>query len=677
VACLVGLSSSSTFERHVISVLLTSGRTCAKVAACCGVLRSAENEKAKAPGCTKGANTMKKQRLPLLVEMGREGGDMKKHICTWFATVAFCPSLVVALVFAPAASAQVTSNSVACQVAIDSGIVAGVQGGDNCVYKGIPYAAAPVGSLRWQPPAPVVPWSGVRSAANFGNICPQLQGATAVGNEDCLNLNIYAPEDAAGLPVIFFIHGGGNRSQSNRAEGGTSLDGTYFAEHGRVIVVVINYRLGALGWLAHPSLDAESATGTSGNYGILDQIAALRWVQRNIATFGGDPSRVMITGHSAGATDTGVLLASPLAQGLFSSAFIEGAGPANFFQRNLADYESNVGMSVVAGLGCAAAANIPACLRALPSATIVKTVPGGGTLKSGGSMYQAVVDGVVLFDTTLGTVKRGLHNRVPLIIGGADKESSSPTFIPANCIATAADYQAAVYDLFGQELGDQVLAAYPLLNYPTPRLAFVDATTDYRWIAPARMVARAAVNAQKEPVYRMLFTHAQSNPPAATALGAWHGEELMFLFHSFSSGVSGLFTPTAEELAMSDQMIGYWSRFAANHDPNGEGAVFWPEFGKNVDNKGQGNTFLDDTVQGIAKKEAYLRMDVTFTAGLGYHTAVSETLWDKVAGDTNNGHAVRSDEVKDLLPDNAGNEKFLTDADLDNSDKGNPPPLQE
>ncbi len=594
---------------------------------------------------------------------------MRKQSWIRFSSVGFWVLFFGALGYTPSARAQ----TVTCQVAIDSGVVAGVQVRNSCVYKGIPYAAAPLGTLRWRPPAPVVPWSGVRSAVNFGNICPQLQGATAVGNEDCLNLNIYAPNDAAGLPVVFFIHGGGHRSQSNRAEGGTSLDGTYFAEHGRVVVVTINYRLGALGWLAHTSLDAESATGTSGNYGILDEIAALQWVQRNIAAFGGDPSRVMITGHSAGAGDTGVLLASPLAQGLFSSVLSDGSGPANFFQQTLADYESTVGANVVTSLGCAAASDISACLHAVPSATIVKTVPGGGTLKSGGSLYQPVVDGVVLFDTTLGTVKRGLHNHVPLIIGSTDKESSFPGFIPVNGIATAADYQAAVFDLFGdlfgQQLVDQVLAAYPVSNYATPRLAFVDVSTDYRWICPARMVARAVVNSQKAPVYRLLFTHAQSNPPAATALGAWHGQELMFLFHSFTSGVSGPFTPTAAELAMSDQMIGYWSRFAANDDPNADGAVFWPEFGKNVDNQGHDNTFLDDSVQGIAKKEAYLQMDITFAAAVGYHTDVCEVLWDEVAGDTNNGHAVGSDEGKDLMPENAGNEHFLTDADFDNDDK--------
>ncbi len=590
---------------------------------------------------------------------------MRKQRWIRFTSIGFWVLFFGALGYTPSARAQ----TVTCQVAIDSGAVAGVQVGNSCAYKGIPYAAAPVGTLRWRPPAPVVPWSGVRSAASFGNICPQLQGTTAVGNEDCLNLNVYAPNDAAGLPVVFFIHGGGHRSQSNRAEGGTSLDGTYLAEHGRVVVVTINYRLGALGWLAHMSLDAESATGTSGNYGILDEIAALQWVQRNIAAFGGDPSNVMLTGHSAGAGDTGVLLASPMARGLFSSVLSDGSGPANFFQQTLADYESTVGTNVVTSLGCAAAADIPVCLRAVPSATIVKTVPGAGNLKGAGGPYQPVVDGLVLFDTTLGTVKRGLHNHVPLIIGGADKESSSPQFISANGVATPADYQTAVYDLFGQELGDQVLAAYPVSNYATPRLAFVDVSTDYRWICPARMVARAVVNSQKEPVHRLLFTHAQSNPPAATALGAWHGQELMFLFHSFTSGVSGPFTPTAAELAMSDQMIGYWSRFAANHDPNGDGAVFWPEFGKNVDNMGHDNTFLADEVQGFAKKEAYLQMDTTFVARLGYHTGVCESLWDEVAGDTNNGHALGSEGGKDLMPDNAGNEKFLTDADLDNDDR--------
>lgn len=594
---------------------------------------------------------------------------MRKQSWIRFTSVGFWALFLGALGYAPTASAQTST----CQVTIDSGVVAGVQVGNNCVYKGIPYTAPPVGALRWRPPAPVAAWSGVRSAASFGNICPQLQGTTAVGNEDCLNLNVYAPNDAAGLPVVFFIHGGGNRSQSNRAEAGESLDGRYLAEHGPVVVVTINYRLGALGWLAHPTLDIESDTGTSGNYGILDQIAALQWVRRNIAAFGGDPSRVMVTGHSAGAQDSGVLLASPLAQGLFRNILIDGAGPANFNQPTLADYEATVGADVVTKLGCAPAADILACLRAVPSATIVKTVPGAGSLKTEGGTYKPIVDGFVLHETTLQTAKEGEHNHVPLIIGNTDKEASNPAFIPVAGIPDEAAYQAAVFDLFGQQVGDQVLALYPAANYPTPRLAFVAATTDYRWTCPARRLARAVTDSQEEPVYRFVYTHAQSGPPPATTLGAWHGQELMFIFHSFTSGVSGPFTPTAAELAMSDEMIGYWSRFATNNDPNGNGKVFWPEFGKNVDNRGRGNAFLDD-VRGIAKKEAFLQIDTTFAAGLGYHTDVCENFWDKLASDTNSGHGEGSDGDKDVMPENAGNEKFLTDTDLDNSGKQSWPP---
>lgn len=498
-----------------------------------------------------------------------------------------------------------------------------------------------------------------------------------MGNEDCLNLNVFTPTNATPpLPVIFFMHGGGHRSSSNRAEGAGSLDGGYLAEHGPAVVVVINYRLGALGWLAHPALDAESATGTSGNYGILDEIFALQWVQRNIPAFGGDPSRVMITGHSAGAQDSGVLLASPLAHGLFARVLIDGGGFAQFDSPNLPAYEASLypqgaGTDVVNKLGCSTATDIPACLRAVPSATIVKTVPGvGGVFQE--STYRAILDGFVLHDNVLQTAKEGGHNHVPLIIGGGDRETANPNaYIPLNADPDDATYKADVYTLFGQQVGDQVLALYPSINYPKPRDAFVAATTDYRFLCPARQLARAVSNSQKEPVYRFVFTHAQSNPPVANAQGAWHGEELMFIFHSSTPGpaVFGPFVASADELTLSDQMIGYWSRFAANHDPNGDGAVFWPEFGKNVDNMGASNTFLDATVQGFANKEAYLQMDTTFDAGLGYHTGVCEILWDTVAGDTNNGHALGSDGVTGLMPENTGNEQFLTDADLDNDDQ--------
>jgi para-nitrobenzyl esterase len=475
-------------------------------------------------------------------------------------------------------------------------------------------------------------------------MCPQLQVIngvpTAVGNEDCLNLNVYAPTGAnQPLPVIFFMHGGGNRTNSNRAEAGESLDGQYLAEHGPVVVVAINYRLGALGFLAHPSLDAER--GTSGNYAILDQIEALKWVQRNIAAFGGDANRVTITGHSAGATDSGVLLASPLAKGLFASVLLDGDAE-HFDEPTLPDYEAILA-GIVGKLGCATPANIPACLRAIPAATIVKTVPGTGGLP--GSTYKPVVDHFVLQDTVLQTAKAGAHNHVPLVIGGTDKESSNPNaFVPRTGIDTLADYRAALDALFagvtvfGHPVTDQVLVLYPVSNYPSVRMAFVTATTDYRWVCPARRFARAVSNSQKEPVYRFLFTHAQSSPSAATVLGAWHGEELMFIFHSFTSGVSGPFTPTAAELTLSDEMIGYWTRFAAQGDPNGGSALPWFIYGKNADNNGHGHLFFDTNARGDDKKDTFLQFDTPLAEGAGYPAEVCEEFWDVLARDTNNGH---------------------------------------
>jgi para-nitrobenzyl esterase len=593
-----------------------------------------------------------------------------KYECLAAMALSFClPSAAVA----------------SCLVTIDSGDVQGALVGQTCRYLGIPYAGSPAGNGRWKPPTVVASFGGLLHAdvappSGFGPMCPQpmvVNGVTTVvGKEDCLNLNVYGPAvRTSPLPVIVFLHGGGNRMASNRAAG-VSLDGAYLAEHGSVVVVTINFRLGALGWLAHPSLDAES--GTSGNYGILDQIAALEWVQRNVAAFGGDPGRVTITGQSAGANDVGVLLASPSSKGLFATVLIEAAGELD--QPSLPDYEANVGLDVVNKLGCAGATDVPACLRAVPAATIVKTVPGSGGLA--GSTYGPVVDGIVLPQNVQQTAKEGAHNHAPLIIGGTDKESSFPGFVPLSGIDTPADYEAAVDALFagisvlGQPVADQVLTLYPVSAYETPRLAFVAVTTDYRWICPARRLARAVSNSQKEPVYRFLFTHAQSSPAAANALGAYHTEELMFIFHTFASGVSGPFTPTPEELTLSEEMMGYWSRFAATGDPNGGDALTWFVYGKNADNCAAssstcGGTFFDSGAQGDDKKDTFLQLDTPLAEGARYPLAdVCEAFWDVLAGDTNNGHGVGVDPAggPDSIAgddnENAGNEAFLTPADF-------------
>ncbi len=583
------------------------------------------------------------------------------------------------LALCPAVRAQDAAPPT-CQATIDSGIVQGTPRGQSCVYLGVPYGASPAGAKRWRPPVSVAPWTGVKNFTKFGNMCPQLMGTTVIGNEDCLNLNVYAPSGAASLPVVFFIHGSGNRASSNRAEAGSSLDGQYLAEHGPAVVVVINYRLGALGWLAHPSLDAESATGTSGNYGILDQIAALEWVQRNIAAFGGDPHRVTVTGHSAGTQDAGVLLASPLAKGLFASVLLDGGGFAKFNQPTLPDYEASVGADVVKKVSCDTAADIPACLRAVPSATIVKNANGvGGVFNE--ATYRAIIDGGVLKDNVLQTAKEGEHNHVPLIIGGGARETANPgAFIAPDADPDDAAYRVDVNTLFGQfgpAVADQVSALYPSASYQTPRDAFIAATTDYRFLCPARQLARAVANSQREPVYRFVSTHAQSNPPVATAQGAYHGEELMFIFHSFTNGIvtSGVpwsFTPTAGELALSDQTIGYLSRFAATGNPNGGDAFFWPVYGQNANNRGRGDIFFSKDAQGDDKQDTFLLFETPLAEGAGFHAEVCENFWDVLVGDTNKGHGEGS--IAGDIDENAGNEAFITDADLDNDDQPQGPP---
>jgi para-nitrobenzyl esterase len=214
-------------------------------------------------------------------------------------------------------------------VATSFGAIRGTSQGGVLTFKGVPYAAPPVGDLRWRNPAPHDCWTDARDANAFGNQCPQIRSASVVGDEDCLTLNVWAPQGAASngaLPVMFFLLGGGNvqGSTSEQLANGTYLyDGAVLAQKGNAVIVTANYRLGALGFLAHPALTADAGQTTHGNYGIMDQIAALQWVQQNISNFGGDPARVLLFGESAGANDTCILLASPLGAGLFSRALME------------------------------------------------------------------------------------------------------------------------------------------------------------------------------------------------------------------------------------------------------------------------------------------------------------------------------------------------------------------
>lgn len=470
---------------------------------------------------------------------------------------------------------SVTSAQVACTseappaegvVVTDRGAVRGERSGGTYAFKGIPYAAPPVGALRWRAPEDAVCWDGIRSATDYGPACPQLDEGAVIGAEDCLTLNVWTPTTTpadGGLPVMVFIHGGGN------AQGTSSqpiYDGRRLAEAG-VVLVTFNYRLGPLGFLAHSALAAESAAGASGNYGILDQIAVLRWVQRNAHAFGGDPGRVTIFGESAGAVDTCVLLASPLAAGLFHRALMEsGACLGGNLQGAGRTAERYVAASPCAGVG-----DIAACLRGLDAETALRVLPASvGVVSAGENQYGPVVDGYVLPRAPIDQIAAGEHNHVPLIVGVNAEETGQS----APRITSEVQYRAAVIAQFGPVLGERILARYPVEEYGSPRAALVAVTSDARFVCTARRSARTVAAHQQEAVYRYLFT--QRLRGQAAALGAFHGLEVVFVFGTL--GARGGITPSAEERALSDAMIGYWTRFAATGDPNGAGSTPWPVF---------------------------------------------------------------------------------------------------
>ncbi|MCA9771644.1 MAG: carboxylesterase family protein [Myxococcales bacterium] len=458
----------------------------------------------------------------------------------------------------------------------DEGAVRGVLEGTTWVFRGIPYVQPPVGAKRWRAPEALMCRAGLLEANAFGAVCPQrdddVLGGTGelIGDEDCLSLNIWAPSTPAGgsgYPVLFFIHGGGNQQGSGSK---AIYDSPYFAEHGAV-QVTINYRVGRLGYLAHPALSAESAQGVSGNYGLLDQMAALDWVRRNIAAFGGDPGRVTIFGESAGGRNVCSLLASPLASGLFQRAIVQSGG---CLADTLAEAETN-GVTAATDLGCGGAPDPAACLRAVPATTIVESQPPITGL-IGGLGPGAVVDGYVLPMSPDDALAAGTHNQVPTIFGS----NADETEIFVGLIPGETAYNLTVIATFGLVLGNLVLDTYPASAYPTARDAFVALTSDLQFICPPRRFQRSMIASQSQPVYRYFLTR-----PVDGALGgffgAFHGLDLFYLFHTFST-IEG-YVPTPGDIAMGDAMAAYWVNFAATGNPNGAGLANWPAYAAGSD----------------------------------------------------------------------------------------------
>lgn len=434
-------------------------------------------------------------------------------------------------------------------------------------FKGIAYAQSPEAALRWQPPQAIDCFETVQTAMAFGPACAQLDdmGNVTSASEDCLYLNIWTPTAEfpamEGRPVLVFIHGGGNQRGSPDLEqlGVTLYDGAALSAAENVLVVTIGYRLGALGFLSHPALAAENTEGLSGNYGLLDQIAALQWLQSHIAAFGGDPERVTIFGESGGARDVCSLVASPLANGLFAGAIMQSGGCR---QRTIAEAE-NESLSITEAVGCDSLAD-SSCLRdASVEQLLLALGPelGGGVFV--GRNIGPVVDGYVLEGSPEEVIRQGAHNQVPLIIG-ANAQETGVSVLGGGGAIDADAYEALVRAQFGETLGALVLSRYPVEDYSSPADAFIALSTDSQYICPARSVAQSAA-AHSQSVYVYRFAKSFESTVLANA-GAFHGIELFYVFQKVRELAE--YSASANDRAVEGEMAAYWSGFAATGDPN-------------------------------------------------------------------------------------------------------------
>ena len=437
--------------------------------------------------------------------------------------------------------------------------------GEVRIFRGVPYARAPVGALRWRPPAPIPRWRGVRDAGEFGAACPQPPSpfyTHASMSEDCLFLNIWAPANTRNAPVIVWIHGG---SLISGAGSEAIFDGARFAERG-VIVISINYRLGPLGWLAHPRLSAESPRHISGNYGLMDQILALRWVRRNIRAFGGDAHNVTIAGQSAGALSVMYLMASPDARGLFRRAIAQSAYMITMPELRNSTYADwpdaeALGLRLANHLG---AADLSA-LRATSAQAFIEAAGRSGYFPLG------AIDGRILPRQLVDVFDRGEQARVRILAGFNEGEIRSLRFLLPPPPADGATYSREIRNRYGQ-LANAFLARYPADAITQSMLA---TTRDamYGWTAERLALRQTAIGA---PSFLYYFDHGY---PAAEDGGfhAFHGSELPFVFGT--AALTPHYWPaiprTAPERRLSDAMVSYWAAFARDGVPLANGEEAW------------------------------------------------------------------------------------------------------
>lgn len=464
------------------------------------------------------------------------------------------------------------------QVEVAEGRLLGQWEEGQRVFRGIPYAVAPLGELRWRPPAPPARWSGTRDASAFGPDCMQspypadsvyFEPARPM-SEDCLTLNIWAPgkpKAKARAPVILWIHGGALQFGSSASP---MYDGREYAKRG-IVFVSINYRLGAFGWLAHPGLSAESKDGISGNYGLLDQIAALEWVQRNIAAVGGDPGNVTAMGESAGALSISYLLGSPKAQGLFGKAIIQSTNLRAM--PRLRDTVFGLSPAEATGRGFADSlgADDIAALRRVDAEKLVRA-----TL-SARFTAQPVVDGLVVPDQLVAIFDRGEQMKIPVLAGVNSGEVRSQRRLVPALPTDKAGYEAAIAARYG-DMAPAFLRLYPAAD-PIESLLAATRDTVYGWAGERLVRGQVAAG---QPAYFYVFDHCYA-AARARDLCAFHASELPFTF-----GIAGTQLPASPnwpvaagppETRLAEQMIDYWVSFAARAKPVASDGPAWRSYG--------------------------------------------------------------------------------------------------
>lgn len=529
--------------------------------------------------------------------------------CVW-------ATLLLVACATPGAAPEATSVPIATTT---GGELRGVREGELTVFRDIPYAAPPVGDLRWAAPQPAESWKGVRDASAFGPGCIQPPvPATSLYNdppsatsEDCLTLNVWAPEDADDAPVILWIHGGSLRI------GASSLpmyDGSEYARRG-VVFVSLNYRLGLLGWMAHPELSRESADGVSGNYGLLDQIAALQWVRDNAAAFGGDPDNVTVMGESAGALSTTYLMASPAAQGLFDKAIIQSTNLRTFPTLSEPAYgmpsAEQIGVDMLAKLGASdiAAARQMDAQELTNRSTLAGFIP------------QGTIDGATLPRQLVDIFDDGEQARVPVIVGYNAHEYRPVGAPGVKMPAEEASYEARIGKIYGG-LAPEFLRIYP---HGEGDDALLDATGDgiFGWSGE-----RIAKSQQELGIASYFYVFDHCYPSArARDLCAFHASELPFTFGNMREGALPDVWPVPDgphDQAISEAMLDYWTSFAADGVPRAAGRPDWQAYGSQQNYM----AFEDAPVAGRDFKPGMVELHEAF----GRHQRAAGQAWGMLVG---------------------------------------------